>query len=551
MSLPSFEASDLEPSSIGVSWSWLSSSLGNGKRFIEFSTKLNVALAQELQKFLANSLTSDRDREANGRIIEYAQFVSRVARRWYGLYGACLQGYLSEVGTLGERERRLLSFFARQHINALSPSNFFWTNPSAVKRFIDTKGVSLGISFTNWLSDLTRNDWSIQGCDLSAFKIGENIATSQGAVVYRNHLFELIQYPAEGGPAFSTPVVIVHPWINKFYIFDLDEQKSLIRFLSKQGFTTFITSWKNPTRDMRGVTFEDYVIKGALTAVEVARDICQSQTVHAVGYCLGGTTLSALMAVLNRADPQRVPVKDWSLFTTAVNFSDPGPLGILFSKKIVRLAEVIMRRDGYLDGKYVSAALNLMRSDSQIWWRYSHNYIQGRKPSFSDFMFWNHDHTRLPEAMCSFCLRELCLQNKLVQKDSLTIGGHPVDLGRISQPLYAVAGVEDHICEWGAAFSICREIRGPVRYVLSSGGHITAIVNPPAFSTNSKYWANDATESTDAEKWLKSTEAQKGSWWLDWVRWLSNKDHKKQRHTLGNQEFPAIAKAPGYYVFEK
>ena len=301
---------------------------------------------------------------------------------------------------------------------------------------------------------------------------------------------------------------------------------------------------------MRGVTYEDYILKGALRAIEVAAEICDS-SVHAAGYCLGGTHLAASMALLSRIRMNVNLVSDWSLFTTVVDFSDTGSLEIFITEESVKLAEVLMRRRGYLHGKYIAAVLNFLRSDSQIWWRFSHNYVQGRPLSYSDLMFWNHDYTRLPEAMCSFALRELCLNNKLIQKDALVFGGQPVDLGRISNRFTLSGGLEDHICQWRSTFAVCRAIASPVRYVLSSGGHITGVVNPPSDIANTKFWASDATGRTDAEGWLKATQPSRGSWWFDWVDWLSRAGGEKISHPLGNRRYPALEKAPGHYVLEK
>jgi len=234
-----------------------------------------------------------------------------------------------------------------------------------------------------------------------------------------------------------------------------------------------------------------------------------------------------------------------------VDFSNTGSLEVLITEETVSLAEMLMRRHGYLDGKYIAAVLNFLRSDSQIWWRFAHSYIQGRPIPYSDFMFWNHDHTRLPEAMCSFCLRKLCLENRLIAGDALSFGGVPVDLRSIRQPLYAVGALEDHICRWESTFAVCGAVTGPVRYVLTAGGHITGIVNPPTGTSGAKFWAEDATGKTSAEPWLETVSPSPGSWWPDWTRWLTRFDRQQVAHPLGNSRYPVLEKAPGRYVLEK
>jgi polyhydroxyalkanoate synthase len=532
--------------------SWLKDPLGNSKRLFELCSGLNETATGEVHRFLSRR---DGENDSSDRLaqdtLEYSQLAASLARKSYSLYSTYLRSLVAETEGLEPKQKKTLSFWADQHLKALAPANFFWTNPGAVKKCLDTRGESLNSGFRNWMKDLERRDFSIQACDLDAFKVGENLATTPGAVVYRNHLVEVIQYPA-AGEAYPVPIVFIPPWINKFYILDLDEQKSFVRYLSEQGFTTFITSWKNPTPDMRGVAFEDYIQDGALKAIEVARDICRSKTVHAAGYCIGGTALTALMAALNKANPDTLPVVDFTLFSTLVDFEDTGSLGVFVSEKTIQLVESLTEREGYLDGRFMGLVFNSLKSDSQIWWHYARNYLQGDAPSPSDFLFWNHDRTRLPAAMASFYLRELCLQNKLVQPDRLTLCGQPIDLGRIRQPLYAVCGVEDHICLWKGTFAVCSKVAGPVRYVLADGGHITGIVNPPSTTSKKKFRAADASGAEDAEQWLVSAPTQVGSWWEDWVGWLlKGSPERKASHSLGNKKYPVLDKAPGQYVLGK
>ena len=465
----------------------------------------------------------------------------------HGAYAGWLKTYLDSTEGMTEKEKKVASFWAGQLVNFLAPANCFWTNPSAVQKFLRSKGQSAMNGYRNWAQNVERGDNLVNIADTSAFQVGENLATTPGFVVYRNRLMEVIQYSPRTETTFDIPVVFIQPWINKYYIFDLTEDKSFVSYLADQGFTVFIVSWKNPTAEMRAVTFDDYMIRGALKAVEVARDICGVEQVHAAGYCIGGTVLAALMAWLNRG-PQgngSFPVRDFTLFASLVDYSEPGELGIFISDESVKLIERLVKKVGYLDKKYMSATFRLLRSNDLIWRYYNHNYLQGEVPPKSEFLFWNSDSTRLPAAMSSFYLRELYLNNKLVEKDQLRLAGRPVDLRRIEQPLYVVGAEQDHISPWKEAFKTCRNVGGKVRYTLAAEGHITGIVNPPSKRSKRKYWTGDANGHYDADEWLRNQPEQTGSWWTDWVAWLSDGCTRRTPPPIGNSEYRALEKAPG------
>ncbi|MGA3116034.1 MAG: alpha/beta fold hydrolase [Syntrophobacteraceae bacterium] len=364
---------------------------------------------------------------------------------------------------------------------------------------------------------------------------------------------ELIQYSPKTETAFETPVVFIQPWINKYYILDITEEKSLVAYLLNQGFTVFMVSWKNPSPEMRNVAFEDYMLQGALKAVEVAREICRAKQVHAVGYCIGGTVLASLMAYLNRGPKDvAMPIRDFTMFASLVDYSSPGELGVFVTEEAVSAIEEVIEKEGYLDKKYLAATFRSLRSNNLIWHYYVHNYLQGEVPPKSDFLFWNGDSTRLPAAMCSYYLREFYLNNNLVKKDKLVLGKRPIDLGRIRQPLYLVGTEQDHICPWKEAFKICNLVKGPKRFALSDEGHITGIVNPPSARSRRKYWISDVKETLTSDEWLSRQQEQRGTWWVDWVAWLSEKsDTRVEPPGMGNDKYPVLQKAPGSYVMEQ
>jgi len=518
------------------------------------SANIQAAAAEHLTSVLSERRGSKAKQEdPEAALMDAVKICSKTANKIHSVCASWLRDYVSKAPDISDKERRRLTFWINQYINATSPSNFFWTNPSVVQKCLRTKGESVMNGCQNWLQDLQRGDNLIRIADTAAFKAGQNIATTPGFVVFRNRLFELIQYSPRSETTFAIPVVFIQPWINKYYILDMTEEKSLVAHLLNHGFTVFMVSWKNPSPEMRDVSFEDYMLRGAFKAVEVARQICGAEQVHGVGYCIGGTVLAALMAYLNRGPKGGViPVRDFTLFASLVDYSSPGELEVYVTEEVVRIVEEVTEQEGYLDKKYMAAAFRLLRPNNLIWYYYVHNYLQGEAPPKSDFLFWNSDSTRLPAAMCSYYLREFYLNNNLVKKDKLVLGNRPIDLRRISQPLYLVATEQDHICPWKETFKIFDLVKGPKRFVLSDEGHITGIVNPPSSRSRRKCRIGDLNETLTPDEWLSRQHEKQGSWWSDWVAWLSEKsDCRVEPPGMGNDQYPTLQKAPGSYVLEQ
>lgn len=520
----------------------------------KLSASIQAAAAEQLSSALPEKCNAKgKTEKPEDTLLDAVKTNSKLANKFYGAYASWLRDYVAKAPGIPEPERRRSIFWVNQFLNAISPANFFWTNPSVVQKFVRTKGESTLNGYENWLDDIQRGDNLIKIADTGAFKVGQNIATTPGSVVFRNRLMELIQYSPRTETTFSIPVVFIQPWVNKYYILDLTEEKSLVAHLLNQGFTVFITSWKNPSPEMRNVTFEDYMLQGALKAVEVAREICKAKQVHAAGYCIGGTVLTSLMAYLNRGPKGiPIPIRDFTLFASLVDYSSPGELEVYVTEEAVRMIEEVTEKEGYLDKKYMSAAFRMLRSNNLIWRYYVHNYLQGEVPPKSEFLYWNSDSTRLPAAMCSYFLREFYLSNNLVKGDKVVLGNRPIDMARIRQPLYMVGTEQDHICPWKEAFKTCNLVKGPKRFALSDEGHITGIVNPPSTRSRRKYWISDVTEALTADEWLSSQQEQQGSWWMDWVEWLSEKsDSRVEPPGMGNDKYHPLEKAPGSYVMEQ
>lgn len=475
------------------------------------------------------------------------------ARKFHGEWSRWLRDMVNSAPQMAQDNRRRALFWTDQIINSLAPPNFFITNPGALQRFIRSDGKSLERGFQNWLDDFKRGDNLVTLVDETAFKVGENIAATPGAVVFQNELMELIQYAPSTASTHPTPLVLIQPWINKFYIFDLGSTNSFVKYLVEQGFTVFITSWKNPSADLRHITFDDYMLKGALQAIHVARDICGVSGVHAAGYCIGGTLLAALMAWLNQTcrHESDVPITDGTMFSTLTDFADPGNLDVFMHASAIKAIDALLEQDGFLDSKYIGLSFRLLNSASLIWRYVVNNYLFGETPPKSDMLYWNSDSTRLPQAMCSFYLREFYLRNKLIRPNGLKLGGLPIDLNSIRQPLYVVGAKQDHISPWRGTFRSFAFLPTSVRYVLASEGHITGIVNPPSARSKKKYWVSQVDSSMDADNWLALQDEQKGTWWTDWVQWLSESDDAKiEPPSLGSETFPILRPAPGVYVTE-
>jgi polyhydroxyalkanoate synthase len=474
-----------------------------------------------------------------------------LTKEWYLALTHHMQDMLYDTPGLSGKERRRAAFWWRKWLNAVAPTNFFWTNPVAIRKAVETQGESLVKGFRNFLADLKAGDVRMVG--QNDFRVGRDLATTPGAVVFRNDLLEVIHYAPTRPRVHAEPVVIITPWINKFYILDLVPRKSMVRYLLDQGLDVFITSWKNPDASMRDVRFDRYLEDGVHATVETARGFTGAAKVHAAAYCIGGTALSMYMAWANRRfKPDEVPVADWTLFTTLVDFHKPGDIEVFIDEASIRYLTDNMARKGFLDGKEMAWAFRLLRSNTLIWHYVVHGWLYGETPAPFDVLFWNMDTTRMPHAMHAWYLRELYLENRLIQGDALTVAGEPLDLARIVQPLYAVTAQDDHIAPWMQAYRVVNHVNGTKRFVLSSSGHILGIVNPPVTPPRRSFRVADAHRSESAEAWQSHAEERAGSWWEDWMNWLKPRcGELVEARPAASREFPGLADAPGIYVLEK
>ena len=455
-----------------------------------------------------------------------------------------IQQTVANVEGLPRDSERKVAFFTRQYVDALAPSNFLLTNPQVLRETVASGGQNLVRGLNNLLADLERGggELRISMTDESAFQLGRNIATSPGKVVYQNDLMQLIQYLPITSEVYRRPLVIVPPWINKYYILDLREKNSFIRWAVEQGHTVFVLSWVNPDARLSQKGFDDYMIEGPLAALDAVHRATGEREVNFIGYCLGGTLLGATLGYLAAKDDERV--KSATYFVSLLDFSQPGELGVFIDEESVASLERKMNERGYLEGSEMASTFNLMRANDLVWSFVVNNYLLGKDPFPFDLLYWNADSTRMPARMHSFYLRNMYLKNVMGMPGGITLAGVPIDLSKVKLPSYFISTVEDHIAPWKTTYKGARYLGGPVRFVLGGSGHIAGIVNPPA-AKKYHYWTNEAFGPT-AEEWFAGATQQPGSWWNDWQRWIEarNAGDKVPARIPSN----ALEDAPGSYA---
>ena len=436
-----------------------------------------------------------------------------------------------------------LRFMAQQVADAMSPSNFVATNPDVLKLALETQGESLARGMRQLVEDAHKG--RISTTDESKFEVGRNIAATEGAVVYQNELIQLIQYKPLTDTVFKRPLVMVPPCINKYYILDLQAHNSFVRFAVEQGHTVFMVSWRNVTEEQGKLTWDDYVEKGPLKALEIARQISGVDKVNALGFCVGGTLLGAALAVA--AAREDAGVESVTLLASMLDFSDTGEISLFVDEAIVALREATIGRGGILPSRDLSIAFSSLRANDLVWSYVVNNYLKGKSPEAFDLLYWNADSTNLPGPMYCWYLRNTYLENKLRVPGATSALGVPVDLGKIDLPAYILAAREDHIVPWRTAYQTTQLIRGDKRFVLGASGHVAGVVNPASKNKRS-YWTGDLAASAD--EWLSHAAEKPGSWWNDWSEWLARRGggQIKARSRLGSAELKPLEPAPGSYV---
>ncbi len=462
---------------------------------------------------------------------------------------------------MDSRVKRKVGFYIDQLVDAMSPTNFALTNPEVIRETIISNGENLVRGLENLLEDLresSKGQLNIRMTDPNAFEIGRDIAATKGKVIYQNELMQLIQYEPATEAVFKTPLLLVPAWINKYYILDMRPENSFVKWLVGQGHTVFIISWVNPDRKLAQMSFEDYMFRGPLDAIDVIRKVTGEDAVNVMAYCLGGTLLSATLAYL-AAKGEADKVKSATYLTTLVDFSEPGDISVFTDDFQLDLMEEQLGKKGYFAGEDMRMVFSMLRSRDLIWSFVVNNYLLGRSPFPFDLLYWNSDTTRLPARMHIYYLRNMYRDNLLVRPDELEIGGEPIDLGMIETPSYILSTIEDHIAPWKSTYAATGIYSGDVRFVLSGSGHVAGVINPPV-KNKYNYWVNGRKSFPKSpDEWLSAAKEHKGSWWVDWQKWIEKKGYagdmvtprqvgKISPKTAPGAKLKIIEDAPGSYV---
>ena len=471
-------------------------------------------------------------------------------RKSYGITSRWMMDTMGRIEGLDEADRQKVMFHTQLLADAFAPSNFFMTNPEALRRMVDTNGQSLVQGMQNLQRDLDpeTSELSIMMADPDAFELGVNVATTPGKVIYQNELVQLIQYAPTTEKVYARPLVIAPPWINKFYILDLQKKNSFIAWAVDRGYTVFVISWVNPDSELGAKTFEDYMQEGILDSLDAVEKATGQKEVTMIGYCIGGTLLSATLAWMAETGDKRV--KAATFFASQVDFSEAGDLKLFTDKVQVDNLERMMENKGYLEGSSMATTFNMLRAKDLIWSFYVDNYLLGKEPGKFDLLYWNSDSTRMPRETHLFYLRQCYIENNLAKPGGITLKGVDIDLSTIEIPIYLQSAKEDHIAPYRSVFKATGLYGGPVRFLLAGSGHIAGVINPPA-AEKYQHWTNED-EPKDLDAWLEGATEHPGSWWEDWDRWLAKKSGRKIKARVpGDGELDPIEDAPGSYVAVK
>jgi len=446
------------------------------------------------------------------------------------------------------RERKQVEYAVEQMVSALSPSNYFATNPEAQKRLLETKGESLQAALQNLIADFQKG--KISQTDEDAFEVGKNVATTPGAVVFENQYFQLIQYTPTTEKVGQVPMLFVPPCINKYYILDLQPSNSLVAYVVSQGHTLFLVSWKNPQAEDAHFTWDGYVQEGVIQAMAVVREFSKQPKINVLGFCVGGTLLATALSTL--ASHGQDWVNSVTFLTTLLEFTDTGALGVFVTEEQVQAREESIGKGGLMPGKDLASAFSSLRPNDLVWNYVVNNYLKGEKPPAFDLLYWNGDSTNLPGPMFTWYLRNTYLENRLAKPGEAVVCGSPVDLGLIDAPVYCLATREDHIVPWTSAYQTSHLVGGDVRFVLGASGHIAGVINP-ANKNKRNFWVMNGDLPESPDDWFSKAVEQPGSWWSDWAQWLADKKGKevKAPAKLGNAKYKPTEPAPGRYVKQK
>jgi len=473
-------------------------------------------------------------------LFDYIKQSYLITARW-------MHDQVASVEGLDDQTKKKVDFFTRQYIDALAPSNFALTNPEVFRETISSGGQNLVKGLNNLLDDIERGGGQlrISMTDAKAFELGVNIATTPGKVVFQNELIQLIQYEPTTKKTWKRPLLIIPPWINKYYILDLREKNSFMRWAVSEGMTTFVVSWVNPDEKLSHKNFEDYLTEGTLAALDAVEKATGEPDANVIGYCLGGTLLAAVLGHLAARKDKKIASA--TFMTSLVDFTAAGELEVFIDEAQVASLEKKMNERGYLEGSEMASTFNMLRANDLIWSFVINNYLLGRDPFPFDLLHWNCDSTRMPAAMHSYYLRNMYMNNMLAQPGALTLAGTKIDLSKVTTPAYFVSAIEDHIAPWKTTYAGPRLLGGRNRFVLSGSGHIAGMVNPPA-ANKYGYWTNDKLPD-EPDEWFANAKQHEGSWWPNWREWITpHLGREVPARVPGKGKLKVIEAAPGTYA---
>jgi polyhydroxyalkanoate synthase len=468
-------------------------------------------------------------------------------RQSYLLSARSIHKTVSEIEGLDAKTAEKVDFYTRQFVDAMAPSNFVMTNPQVLKATLESGGENLVKGLNNLLDDLDRGQGQlrIKMTDLDAFELGRNVATTPGKVVFQNDLMQLIQYAPSTGKVLRRPLLIVPPWINKFYILDLQPKNSFIKWAVDQGLTVFVISWVNPDERLADADFEDYMLQGPIAALGAIEQATGVSDINAIGYCIGGTLMGSTLAWMAASGDDRI--KSITFFTALLDFSEVGELAVFIDEEQISLLERKMEEKGYLDGSHMATTFNMLRANDLIWSFVVKNYLLGEDPFPFDLLYWNSDSTRMPSRMHSFYLRNMYQHNKLCQAGGIELAGELIDLAKIEIPAYFLSTHDDHIAPWKSTYKGALLLSSKTRFVLGGSGHIAGVINPPS-AQKYGYWTSTKLADS-ADEWFSGATHNEGSWWSDWFKWVKRHSGTQiDARTPGDGKLKAIEDAPGSYV---
>ncbi len=503
------------------------------QRFFGGESSPVIAPAQDDRRF------ADEAWQDNG-VFDYLKQSYLLTARW-------MQNTVREVEGLDDQTAKKVDFYTRQFVDAMSPTNFLMTNPEVLRATYESNGENLFKGLENLLQDLERGKGKlrIKQVPQDAFEVGVTLATSPGKVVFQNDLLQLIQYSPATETVHQTPLLIIPPWINKYYILDLRPKNSFVKWAVERGITVFMVSWVNPDERLAQKSFEDYMLEGPLACLDAIERATGERQANVIGYCLGGTLLASTLAYMSAKGDDRV--KAATFFTSMVDFEEAGELSVFIDEEQLASLEEKMSERGYLEGTEMAATFNMLRANDLIWSFVINNYLLGKEPFPFDLLYWNADSTRMPAAMHSFYLRKMYLENKLIEPGGITLDGVPIDLRQIETPTFILSTREDHIAPWKSTYAATQLYKGPVRFCLAASGHIAGVVNAAA-SNKYSHWVNPRRPKSP-ERWLASATEVAGSWWPEWYGWLSRHAGPQiPARQPGDGKLKAIEDAPGSYV---